>query len=103
MSFLLPNLLKMKYFQSGSDPESSPSELTVVWTNQHGCGASEGDNPNKLNCQILLQFLCCDEDNCGARDDDNDPLRDGTQRGDTEFDQGNRYSKLSSCYVLNGG
>jgi len=87
---------QMRYFQSGPNPETSPSELTVVWTNQHGCGVNEVDNPNKLNCQILLQFMCCDEDKCDERDDDDDLLRDGTQRGDTDFEQGARDENIQA-------
>ena len=33
------------------------SSLKVEWTNQHGCGGNEDDNPNKLNCHIVLQFM----------------------------------------------
>ena len=75
----------MKYFESGADSGSDPSELTVVWTNQHGCGVNDADNPNKLNCQILLQFMCCDDEGgCGGGGDD--PLRDGTDSSDLQFD-----------------
>jgi hypothetical protein len=34
------------------------SELPVEWTNQHGCGGNEPNDPHKLNCDILLQYMC---------------------------------------------
>jgi len=34
------------------------SHFTVEWTNQHGCGGKEGTDPNKLNCNLVLQFAC---------------------------------------------
>jgi hypothetical protein len=34
------------------------SILSVEWTNQHGCGGNEHDDPHKLNCNILLQYMC---------------------------------------------
>jgi hypothetical protein len=48
------------YFQSGKGYSSSSglagkSQLTIEWTNQHGCG--DGD----LNCNIVLQYRCQDD------------------------------------------
>lgn len=37
------------------------SILSVEWTNQHGCGGNEATDPYTLNCNILLQYMC-DED-----------------------------------------
>eukprot|EP00343_Euplotes_focardii_P007404 CAMPEP_0205821278 /NCGR_PEP_ID=MMETSP0206-20130828/6313_1 /ASSEMBLY_ACC=CAM_ASM_000279 /TAXON_ID=36767 /ORGANISM="Euplotes focardii, Strain TN1" /LENGTH=641 /DNA_ID=CAMNT_0053116635 /DNA_START=27 /DNA_END=1952 /DNA_ORIENTATION=+ len=40
------------------------SELSVEWTNQHGCGGrehAEGDLPadsHKLNCNFVMQYMC---------------------------------------------
>jgi len=34
------------------------STLPMEWTNQHGCGGNLIDDPNKLNCQITLQYTC---------------------------------------------
>jgi len=34
------------------------SELSVEWTNQHGCGGNEKNDPHKLNCDIILQYMC---------------------------------------------
>jgi len=34
------------------------SKLTFEWTNQHACGGSEGDDPQKVNCNIIIQYMC---------------------------------------------
>ena len=34
------------------------SVLQVEWTNQHGCGGQEGQDPYKLNCDLILQYMC---------------------------------------------
>ena len=83
-------LHQMKYFQSGPNPKTEPSELVVEWTNQHGCGINEPDNPNKLNCQIILQFMSCEKDRCDQGDVAGDILRDGTDLNDLRFNGGSR-------------
>jgi hypothetical protein len=45
------------YYSSNVDG-SAPSELTIEWTNQHGCGGDEHGDPHKLNCQIVMQYMC---------------------------------------------
>lgn len=34
------------------------SELFVEYTNQHGCGGNEKDDTNKLNCNLVIQYMC---------------------------------------------
>ena len=34
------------------------SKLPIEWTNQHGCGGNEEDDPHKLNCQLVIQYMC---------------------------------------------
>ena len=34
------------------------SLMTMEWTNQHGCGGDENTDPHKLNCNIVLQYMC---------------------------------------------
>jgi len=41
---------QMAYFEG--------SELTVEWTNQHACGGNEADDPQKVNCQLVIQYMC---------------------------------------------
>jgi hypothetical protein len=46
------------------------SELAFEWTNQHGCGGNEANDPHKDNCNIVIQFMCDvdDENNDRAMD-----------------------------------
>lgn len=34
------------------------SVLTVEWTNQHACGGNEATDPQKVNCNIVIQYMC---------------------------------------------
>jgi len=34
------------------------SILTVEWTSQHACGGNEQNDPQKINCNILIQYMC---------------------------------------------
>ena len=34
----------------------------MEWTNQHGCGGNEDDDPHKLNCNLVLQYMVQDYD-----------------------------------------
>ncbi|XP_072025685.1 LOW QUALITY PROTEIN: protein DD3-3-like [Amphiura filiformis] len=69
----------MEYFMSGNYKQYTDgegvSQLVIEWTNQHGCGGNEDSDPHKLNCNMVIQYLC-HEDNLGAADTDR--LRDGT-------------------------
>lgn len=42
--------------------DAASSYLDVEWTNQHGCGGSEDSDPHKQNCNLVLQFMCQNED-----------------------------------------
>jgi len=44
------NQYQMAYFEQ--------SKLSIEWTNQHSCGGNEQDDPNKANCNIVLQYTC---------------------------------------------
>ena len=59
------------YFQSGPHKTMSnglgQTLLTLEWTNQHGCGGNEDTDPHKLNCNIVLQYMCQDETVTGER------------------------------------
>jgi hypothetical protein len=54
-----------KYFQSGPfktlNNNAGKSYLEMEWTNQHGCGGNEDTNPQKQNCQMILQYMCQDD------------------------------------------
>lgn len=64
---------RMNFFQSGL---SGDSEVTIQWTNQHGCGTDNPNDPLKLNCNVVLQYMCQD-DNRNAAPDDSYTLRNG--------------------------
>ncbi|XP_071805956.1 protein DD3-3-like [Asterias amurensis] len=58
---------RMKYFSSaayktmtanGELTGQGQSLMTMEWTNQHGCGGDENTDPHKLNCNIVLQYMC---------------------------------------------
>jgi len=34
------------------------SELSMEWTNQHGCGGDDQSDPHKTNCNIVIQYMC---------------------------------------------
>ena len=44
--------------EAGELTGEGTSELMFEWTNQHGCGGSEADDPHKLNCNIVIQYMC---------------------------------------------
>ncbi len=46
-----------KFFQSTALADTS---LVIEWTNQHGCGGNEDDDPHKLNCNIVIQYMVMD-------------------------------------------
>lgn len=79
---------RMQYFQSGpfktfqEDGEltgEGQSYLTLEWTNQHGCGGTEDTDPHKMNCNLVLQYMCQEE--TGSNEDDD--IRNG-QSTDTQ-------------------
>ena len=56
------------YFQSDSKHKVRPNGegktyLTVEWTIQHGCGGNEDTDPHKVNCNLVLQYMCQDDAN----------------------------------------
>jgi len=72
----------MEYFMSSRLLNSGQgiSTLAIEWTNQHGCGGDEDSNPNKLNCNMVFQYMCePDADVSGASDIvKKSQMRDGT-------------------------
>ena len=77
-----------QYFQS-SDTGSGKSYLTVEWTNQHGCGGNEDTDPHKLNCNIVLQYMCQPDD----RPKDKDQLRNGQDTNTQAYSDNGRKDK----------
>lgn len=60
------HVYSQKYFQSGPwktlKNDKGKTKLTIEWTNQHGCGGNENYSPQKQNCQIVLQYMCQNEE-----------------------------------------
>lgn len=49
----------MTYYESQANTETGGvSQMTIEWTNQHGCGGSEQGDPHKINCDIIIQYMC---------------------------------------------
>ena len=46
---------KPQYFASG---HAMPSELTLEWYDQHGCGGKAPGDPNWVDCQVVIQYSC---------------------------------------------
>ncbi|XP_065067398.1 protein DD3-3-like isoform X2 [Rhopilema esculentum] len=44
--------------QSRLPSGNGKSFLDIEWTNQHGCGGNEDTDPHKLNCNMVIQYLC---------------------------------------------
>lgn len=78
----------MTYYESEADTtDGGASQMTFEWTNQHGCGGNEHGDPHKLNCDIILQYMCVPTMVDDATDD---YLNSGTAAGasrttDTQF------------------
>jgi len=55
---------KAIFFQSGRE---GVSQLAVEWWNQHGCGKRNDRDPHSVDCQIVLQFNCQEEENSNLK------------------------------------
>ena len=69
----LNNYTFQHFFQSGpaanKQTGAGGSHMTIEWTNQHGCGGNEDTDPQKQNCNMVLQFMCEDAvENIPGRD-----------------------------------
>jgi hypothetical protein len=75
---------QMKYFTSSKlhKKGSGVSNLPIEWTNQHGCGGNEDDNPNKMNCNLVFQYMC--EPNT-ATGNEKFRMKDGIQRNTQNY------------------
>ncbi|XP_060579853.1 protein DD3-3-like [Ruditapes philippinarum] len=77
----------MHYFQSGPSANKATgyggTQLTIEWTNQHGCGGNEDTDPQKQNCNMVLQYMCEDAmENIPAL---KEQIRDGTSTQTMEY------------------
>ncbi|XP_013394675.1 protein DD3-3-like [Lingula anatina] len=84
----------MKYFQSSS-ASNGQSYLTVEWTNQHGCGGNEDTDPHKVNCNMVLQYMCQPDDGTASQAD---RLRDGLNTNTQGYTRPAARGELKSTY-----
>ena len=62
--------------------------MNIEWTNQHGCGGDEDKDPHKLNCNIVIQYLC--QDDAAVPVNNKLKVRDGQRTNTPAFRGGNR-------------
>jgi len=85
---------QMEYFMSGAN-SGDLSKLLVEWTNQHGCGGNEDNNPHKLNCNLVIQYMVEDTANDAAYDASNTKykMRDGVTTNTQNFNAAGSRNK----------
>lgn len=92
---------RMEFFQSsvnmnpGSDSPNGRSVISLEWTNQHGCGGNEDTDPQKANCNIVIQMMCQDDIEQATKDD-GITLRDGKTTDRQNYDRINSESTKSA-------
>ncbi|XP_072175305.1 protein DD3-3-like [Diadema setosum] len=73
------NQYRMQFFASANfetmQNDQGKSFYTVEWTNQHGCGGDEDTDPHKLNCNIVIQYMC--QPNANTAQGNDDTIRNG--------------------------
>merc|ERR1711976_893157 len=83
------NQYRMKYFQSGNNA-AGKSLLNIEWTNQHGCGGNEDTDPNKLNCNMVIQYMCQDDvAQANGGNNGNNNLRNGVNTNTQNYQNAN--------------
>jgi len=63
---------RARYYMSGNPNAAGgagDSYMTIEWTNQHGCGGQDDTDPHKMNCNMVIQYMCQDDNNNAAPDD----------------------------------
>ena len=69
---------------SGPTP-ADVSTMIVEWTNQHGCGGNDDNNPSKLNCDITIQYMDADPKEEAYGRTSEGGFRDGTNTGTQNY------------------
>ncbi|XP_065830069.1 protein DD3-3-like [Oscarella lobularis] len=91
----------MKFFQSGpyklyGGTGEGQSIYTIEWTNQHGCGGNEDSDPHKLNCNLVLQYMCQKDD---ANLDKYTRFRDGLNTGTQNYQRPNKLDETRGDFM----
>jgi len=90
----------MQYYASGAEANAA-SKLIVEWTNQHGCGGNTATSPHKVNCNMVIQYMCMNNGTdsdypTGQGNGETDVwernvyMRDGTNTGTQAYTQPNK-------------
>lgn len=87
------NQYQMEYMMSGVT-KAEATKFIFEWTNQHGCGGNEDDNPAKCNCDVIIQYtienkLGSETAYTGARRE----MRDGTNTARQDYTDNNGKEK----------
>jgi len=89
---------RMKYFMS--HPTAGKTYLDVEWTAQHGCGGNEDDDPHKVNCNMVIQFMCR---NGGVTEDEKADvklaIRDGTSTDTINHQASNNENESKNSFT----
>lgn len=73
---------QMRYFQSG---ETGKTFMPIEWTHQHACGKNTEDDPIKVDCQVIIQYMCQPDTLQGDDEPNKDTLRDGVETGRNDY------------------
>lgn len=96
-SKILLHLLQI-FFTSSSKSRTTKDQgrtfLNIEWTNQHGCGGDEDTDPHKVNCNLVIQYLCQPEKNFPKNH--KQKLRNGKSTATPTFQGGSKNEKQSS-------
>jgi hypothetical protein len=93
---------QMTYFDSHSSYKTkngaSSSYLTIEWTNQHGCGGNEDTDPNKLNCNMVIQYMCRPDIATDDWKKKREKIRDGLSTRTANFQQSRGESETEAHF-----
>ena len=83
----------MSSARSRTTKKDGRTYLNLEWTNQHGCGGDEDTDPHKVNCNLVIQYLCQPEKSYPKGH--KRKLRNGKSRTTPTFQGGSTNEKRS--------
>ena len=83
----------MSSSKSRTTKGSGRTYLNLEWTNQHGCGGDENTDPHKVNCNLVIQYLC--QPDKSYPKGHKRKLRNGKNRNTPAFQGGRNNEKRS--------
>lgn len=75
---------QMTYYMSPLDVNGK-SVMPIEWTNQHGCGGNDDNNPHKLNCNIVIQMMCQPHEEHSESQPKTGEIRDGVSTNTNDY------------------